>query len=66
VWTLPTADAQGNPLQVLLPDWNQISFSGMPPIATSGAIDGTPWVSMLGYDLSRTWQAGMTPDQWQQ
>ena len=64
VWTLPTADAQGNPLQVLLPDWSQISFSGMPPIATSGAIDGTPWVSMLGYDLSRTWQAGMTPDQY--
>lgn len=50
--------------QVLLPDWNRISLSQMPGISRSGSIDGKPYSQMLGYDLSRRWSAGMTPDQY--
>jgi len=50
--------------QVLLPDWNRISLSRMPGISPSGSIDGKPYVETLGYDLSRRWNAGMTPDQY--
>jgi len=50
--------------QVLLPDWNRISLSQMPGISRSGSIDGKPYNQTLGYDLSRNWSAGMTPDQY--
>ncbi|NJR62951.1 MAG: hypothetical protein HC769_31695 [Cyanobacteria bacterium CRU_2_1] len=50
--------------QVLLPDWNRISLSQMPGISRSGSIDGKPYSQTLGYDLSRRWSAGMTPDQY--
>ena len=49
---------------VLLPDWSQISFSRMPAIARNGSFDGKPYLQSLGYDLSRRWTAGMTPDQY--
>ncbi|NJL56211.1 hypothetical protein HC928_14315 [bacterium] len=51
--------------QVLLPDWTpncSVADAGYP--AVSGSIDGKPYVQMLGYDLSRRWNAGMTPDQY--
>ncbi|OUC14548.1 MAG: peptidase M23 [Alkalinema sp. CACIAM 70d] len=50
--------------QVLLPDWSRIALSQMPGISRSGAIDGKPYVQTLGYDLSRRWNAGMTPDRY--
>lgn len=50
--------------QVLLPDWNQISLSQMPGISRSGSIDGKPYIQALGYDLSRSWNTGMSPDQY--
>ncbi|MGI0492529.1 M23 family metallopeptidase [Alkalinema pantanalense CENA528] len=50
--------------QVLLPDWNRISLSQMPGISRSGSIDGKPYQPVLGYDLSRRWNAGMTPDRY--
>jgi hypothetical protein len=50
--------------QVLLPDWSRIALSQMPGISRSGSIDGKPYVQTLGYDLSRRWNAGMTPDQY--
>ncbi|MBW4695338.1 MAG: hypothetical protein KME27_26615 [Lyngbya sp. HA4199-MV5] len=50
--------------QVLLPDWNRISLSQMPGISRCGSVDGKPYSQMLGYDLSRSWSAGMTPDQY--
>ena len=42
--------------QVVLPDWNNISFSDFPPISSGGStiIDG----------IERFWQAGQTPDQY--
>ncbi|MBS9393992.1 MAG: M23 family peptidase [Dolichospermum sp. LBC05a] len=48
--------------KLLLPDWNRISLSQLPGISQSGAIDGSPYSQTLGYDLSRTWTVGMTPD----
>ncbi|MEH1939853.1 MAG: hypothetical protein V7L01_06505 [Nostoc sp.] len=33
-------------------------------ISQSGAIDGSPYSQTVGYDLSRTWNVGMTPDQY--
>ncbi|BAZ33914.1 hypothetical protein NIES4074_64280 (plasmid) [Cylindrospermum sp. NIES-4074] len=50
--------------KVLLPDWSRISLSQLPGISQSGAIDGSPYSQALGYDLSRTWNVGMTPDQY--
>ena len=42
--------------QVVLPDWDNISFSDFPPISSGGSaiIDG----------IERIWQAGQTPDQY--
>ena len=50
--------------KLLLPDWNRISLSQLPGISQSGAIDGSPYSQTLGYDLSRTWTVGMTPDEY--
>ncbi|MBS9387285.1 MAG: M23 family peptidase [Dolichospermum sp. BR01] len=50
--------------KLLLPDWKQISLSQLPGISQSGAIDGSLYSQTLGYDLSRTWTVGMTPDEY--
>ncbi|AVH68321.1 peptidase M23 [Nostoc sp. 'Peltigera membranacea cyanobiont' N6] len=50
--------------KVLLPDWSRISLAQLPGISQSGAIDGSPYSQTLGYDLTRTWNVGMTPDQY--
>jgi hypothetical protein len=42
--------------QVLLPDWQRISFNNMPPIQESGSIKAN--------GLSREWNAGNTPDKY--
>ena len=59
-------DRQGNPTSVnaLVPDWTQISFSQMPPISQSGNLSASQYTSAVGYDLSRNWTAGQTPDQY--
>ena len=45
-----------------LPDWNQITFSQMPAIAESGSFQAPDVVtSKLGYDPSRSWDAGQKP-----
>ena len=49
-----TSDTTGQP--ILLPDWQRISFSQMPPIQKSGSI------KING--LSRQWNAGDTPDKY--
>ncbi|MDF5724722.1 MAG: M23 family peptidase, partial [Rhizonema sp. PD37] len=66
IWSVKSADEQGNPTatNVLLPDWKQITFSQMPPISKSGSINALSYTQAVGYDLSRTWQAGQTPDQY--
>ena len=46
-----------------LPDWNQITFSEMPAITESGSFQAPDIVtSKLGYDPSRSWDAGQKPD----
>ncbi|MEL6462186.1 MAG: hypothetical protein AAFQ91_28875 [Cyanobacteria bacterium J06621_15] len=46
-----------------LPDWNQITFSKMPAIAESGSFQAPDVVtSKLGYDPSRSWNAGQKPN----
>lgn len=56
---MPPATAQAEPY-----DWSRVSLNQMPPIASDGAIDGTPYIGQVGYDLSRTWQQGDTPDRY--
>jgi murein DD-endopeptidase MepM/ murein hydrolase activator NlpD len=63
IWEIDHASTQGSLTSVLLPDWSQISFSRMPPILNNGSFDGKPYLQSVGYDLSRRWTAGMTPDQ---
>lgn len=66
IWEVRSADKQGNPTttNVLLPDWKQITFRQMPPISKSGSINASQYTQAVGYDLSRSWQAGQTPDQY--
>lgn len=46
-----------------IPDWNQITFSKMPAISESGYFQApTDVTKKLGYDPSRNWNAGQTPD----
>jgi hypothetical protein len=47
---------------VAIPDWSQLSLSDLPGIQHSGSI-GSEYNQGLGYDLSRTWQVGDTPDE---
>ncbi|MBV6627370.1 MAG: hypothetical protein KI793_31260 [Rivularia sp. (in: Bacteria)] len=45
-----------------LPNWNQITFSKMPAITESGSFQAPGNVSQkLGYDPSRSWDAGEKP-----
>ncbi|MGA9381766.1 MAG: M23 family peptidase [Phormidium sp.] len=63
---IPHVSREGNPTSVnaLVPDWTQISFSQMPAINQSGSFSGQEHTQAVGYDLSRTWTAGQTPDQY--
>lgn len=46
-----------------LPDWNQIIFAKMPAISESGTFEAPNQViDKLGYDPSRNWSAGQSPD----
>jgi len=52
---LPTVEQGG----AILPDWNQITFSTLPSVQADGVFQATPdIVQALGYDPSRSWQAG--------
>jgi hypothetical protein len=46
-----------------LPDWNQITFTQMPAISEGGSFQAPANVAeKLGYNPSRSWNAGQTPD----
>ncbi|NJR19000.1 MAG: hypothetical protein HC785_27045 [Calothrix sp. CSU_2_0] len=46
-----------------LPDWNQITFSNMPAISEPGSFQASQNVTdKLGYNPSRTWNAGQKSD----
>ncbi|BAY59855.1 hypothetical protein NIES2135_67320 (plasmid) [Leptolyngbya boryana NIES-2135] len=56
-YTMGTQTAKG-------PDWNHIQFRTLPAIQEPGWIKmPANSVKQLGYDPSRTWSAGQTPDQ---
>lgn len=62
ITTIDSIDKQGNPtnLQVLMPNWDQISFSTMPGVLSSGGFES----GAVGDNISRRWEAGQTPDQY--
>jgi hypothetical protein len=64
IWDVPSSTTEGSTTPVLLPDWSQISLGSFPAIGSNGSIDGTSYISQLGYDISRSWTSGMTPDQY--
>jgi hypothetical protein len=48
-----------------IPDWSQITLRSLPPIQEEGEFAATADVNnAAGYDLSRTWKAGQTADQY--
>lgn len=50
---------------VKYPDWNSITFSNLPGISESGSFTvPSQYVSQIGYDPSRSWQRGETPDRY--
>jgi hypothetical protein len=54
-----------NNRNLALPDWNQITFNSLPGIKQNGSfILPTNLISQLGYNPSRQWFAGQTPDQY--
>ncbi len=48
-----------------LPDWSNITFNKMPGISEGGSFTAPSNVTdQLGYDPSRSWSAGQTPDKY--
>jgi predicted chitinase len=61
---VPTLAYSAGSQSVLGPNWQQIQFSTLPAIADKGWIKLPPnIIKQLGYDPSRTWKSGQTPDQ---
>jgi murein DD-endopeptidase MepM/ murein hydrolase activator NlpD len=71
LWLVGAAIAQAIPTTMIesegqyaaVPDWSQITFGILPAILSDGGFDAPADVNqMLGYDFSRTWQAGDRAD----
>lgn len=61
---VPTLAYSAGTQSVLAPDWQRIQFSTLPTIADKGWIKlPSNLIKQLGYNPSRTWKAGQTPDQ---
>ncbi len=61
--SIPTLIQNYNGYQVLIPDWNRITWSNLPPVEQGGSISiPGNLVQALGYDPSRAWVAGQSPD----
>jgi hypothetical protein len=57
--TLPTQTYSNGQQEVQVPDWSEIDLSELPSLQDSGYIDiAASLVSKLGYDPSRSWEAG--------
>jgi murein DD-endopeptidase MepM/ murein hydrolase activator NlpD len=63
IWEASSSNS-GDTTPVLLPDWSQISLGSFPAIGSNGSLDGKSYIPQLGYDISRSWTSGMTPDQY--
>lgn len=63
--TIPHQIHEQEGLQAMAPDWSQITFASLPPISQSGEfVSPAEWSNAIGYDLSRQWKLGQTPDQY--
>ncbi|ACK70884.1 conserved hypothetical protein [Gloeothece citriformis PCC 7424] len=51
---VPSIESNG----ALLPDWERITFRLIPPISGSGSLELSGLEGVLGYDASRSWNAG--------
>lgn len=61
---IPTLAYTNGEQQILAPDWSQITWGSLPPIEEPGWIQFPPnFVKKLGYDPSRSWLSGVSPDQ---
>jgi murein DD-endopeptidase MepM/ murein hydrolase activator NlpD len=60
---LPTTMVESEGQYAPVPDWSQITFGTLPAILSDGGFEAPADVNqMLGYDISRTWQAGDRAD----
>lgn len=60
---VPTVAYTNGKQQLLAPDWSRITWGNLPPIQEPGWIQiPVNLVSKLGYDPSRIWNVGETPD----
>jgi murein DD-endopeptidase MepM/ murein hydrolase activator NlpD len=60
---IPTMLIESEGQYAAVPDWSQITFATLPAILSDGSFEAPADVNeMLGYDLSRTWQAGDRAD----
>lgn len=63
VHTIPTVAYSVGSQELLVPDWSQISFATLPPIQEPGFLQlPQSLVSQIGYDPTRSWNAGLSPD----
>jgi hypothetical protein len=65
--TIPTRPLaiEGSDQSVLVPDWEQLSFGTLPGVLSDGSfVAPRSAIAALGYDPSRAWQAGQTPDEY--
>lgn len=61
--TIPALTYSDRKQQVLVPNWSRITWDSLPPIEESGWIQVPKnLVTEIGYNPSRVWKAGQTPD----
>jgi hypothetical protein len=59
---IPTTTVQFQGQSVQVPDWSNISFNTLPPILEGGSVSIPPgYIQQIGYNPSRSWQAGDRP-----
>jgi hypothetical protein len=64
-YPLPITSIESGDQFARIPDWSKITLRSLPPIQEDGEFAASSEVnSAAGYDLSRTWQAGQTADQY--
>ncbi|PSB01361.1 peptidase M23 [Merismopedia glauca] len=61
---LSGVDNQGKPVQELLtlPDFTKITWASFPPITQDGEFTDNGYNNAAGYNLTRSWKSGDTPD----
>jgi hypothetical protein len=64
-YPLPITSVASGDSFARIPDWSQITLRSLPPIQEDGEFTASNDVNnAAGYDLSRIWKTGQTPDQY--